>query len=200
MARPEKVRLGEILVQQKLLSEEQLQFSLTEQKRTGRKLGRVFIEQGFVTEEQISGALAKQLNIPYINLKFYNVNPDVVRQIPETQARRFRAIALEDRGGSLLIGMADPTDLFAYDEIARTIRKNIELAVVNEGELLQVVDRIYRKTEEITDFARELAERRRAKERGARRRRCAVGSRHVVDSPRRRESTRSPPERERREP
>ncbi|HEX7650499.1 MAG TPA: GspE/PulE family protein [Noviherbaspirillum sp.] len=156
MARPEKVRLGEILVQQKLLSEEQLQFSLTEQKRTGRKLGRVFIEQGFVTEEQISGALAKQLNIPYINLKFYNVNPDVVRQIPETQARRFRAIALEDRGGSLLIGMADPTDLFAYDEIARTIRKNIELAVVNEGELLQVVDRIYRKTEEITDFAREL--------------------------------------------
>lgn len=156
MARPEKVRLGEILVQQKLLSEEQLQFSLTEQKRTGRKLGRVFIEQGFVTEEQISGALAKQLNIPYINLKFYNVNPEVVRRLPETQARRFRAIALEDRGGTLLIGMADPTDLFAYDEIARTVKQNIELAVVNEGELLQAVDRIYRRTDEITDLAREL--------------------------------------------
>lgn len=156
MARPEKVRLGEILVQQKLLSEEQLQFSLTEQKRTGRKLGRVFIEQGFVTEEQISGALAKQLNIPYINLKFYNVNPELVRRLPETQARRFRAIALEDRGGSLLIGMADPTDLFAYDEIARTVKQNIELAVVNEGELLQAVDRIYRRTDEITDLAREL--------------------------------------------
>jgi MSHA biogenesis protein MshE len=156
MARPEKVRLGEILVQQKLLSEEQLQFSLTEQKRTGRKLGRVFIEQGFVTEEQISGALAKQLNIPYINLKFYNVNPEVVRRLPETQARRFRAIALEDRGGTLLVGMADPTDLFAYDEIARTVKQNIELAVVNEGELLQAVDRIYRRTDEITDLAREL--------------------------------------------
>ena len=156
MARPEKVRLGEILVQQKLLSEEQLQFSLGEQKRTGRKLGRVFIENGFVTEEQISGALAKQLNIPYINLKFYNVNPEVVRQLPETQARRFRAIALEERSGSLLIGMADPTDLFAYDEISRSVKRNIELAVVNEGELLQSIDRIYRKTEEITDFAREL--------------------------------------------
>ena len=156
MARPEKVRLGEILVQQKLLSEEQLQFSLGEQKRTGRKLGRVFIENGFVTEEQISGALAKQLNIPYINLKFYNISPDVVRQLPETQARRFRAIALEDRAGGLLIGMADPTDLFAYDEISRSVRKNIELAVVNEGELLQTIDRIYRRTEEITDFAKEL--------------------------------------------
>ncbi|TFW10286.1 GspE/PulE family protein [Oxalobacteraceae bacterium OM1] len=156
MPRPEKVRLGEILVQQKLLSEEQLQFSLNEQKRTGRKLGRVFVENGFVTEEQISGALAKQLNIPYINLKFYNVNPELVRLIPETQARRFRAIALENRDGSLLVGMADPTDLFAYDEIARTVRRSIELAVVNEGELLQTIDRIYRRTDEITGLAKEL--------------------------------------------
>lgn len=156
MARPEKVRLGEILVQQKLLSDEQLQFSLGEQKRTGRKLGRVFIENGFVTEEQICGALAKQLNIPYINLKFYNINSQVMRQLPETQARRFRAIALEDRDSSLLVGMADPTDLFAYDEISRSVKRNIDLAVVNESDLLQSIDRIYRKTEEITDFAREL--------------------------------------------
>ncbi|WP_151636520.1 GspE/PulE family protein [Noviherbaspirillum aerium] len=156
MARPEKVRLGEILVQQNLLSEEQLQFSLAEQKRTGRKLGRVFIENGFVTEEKISGALARQLNIPYINLKFYNTRPEVVRLLPETQARRFRAIALEDRGSALLIGMADPTDLFAYDEVARVVRRNIELAVVNEGELLQTIDRLYRRTDEITGLAREL--------------------------------------------
>jgi len=156
MARPEKVRLGEILVQQKLLSEEQLQFSLGEQKRTGRKLGRVFIENGFVTEEQISGALARQLDIPYINLKFYNVNPDMVRLLSETQARRFRAIALEDRSGALLVGMADPTDLFAYDEIARSVKRPVELAVVNEGELLQIIDRLYRRTEEITGLAREL--------------------------------------------
>jgi MSHA biogenesis protein MshE len=158
MARPEKVRLGEILVQQKLLSEEQLQFSLGEQKRTGRKLGRVFIENGFVSEEQISSALARQLNIPYINLKFYNLNANTVRLLSETQARRFRAIALEDRSGTLLVGMADPTDLFAYDEISRSVKRGIELAVVNEGELLQTIDRIYRRTEEITGLARELEE------------------------------------------
>jgi len=156
MARPEKVRLGEILVQQKLLSEEQLQFSLSEQKRTGRKLGRIFIENGFVTEEQISSALAKQLNIPYINLKFYNLRPETVRLLPETQARRFRAIALEDRGGTVLVGLADPTDLFAYDEISRSLKRNIDLAVVNESELLQTIDRTYRRTDEITDLAREL--------------------------------------------
>jgi MSHA biogenesis protein MshE len=156
MARPEKVRLGELLVQQKLLSEAQLQLALAEQKRSGRKLGRFFVENGFVTEDEISGALAQQLNIPYIDLKYYNFNPDTVRLLPETQARRFRAIVLEDRGGALLFGLADPTDLFAYDEISRIVKRNIELAVVNEGELLQTIDRIYRKTEEITDFAREL--------------------------------------------
>jgi MSHA biogenesis protein MshE len=156
MARPEKVRLGEILVQQKLLTEEQLMQALADQKSTGRKLGRVFVENAFVTEEQISGALAKQLAIPYINLKFYNTNPDVVRVLPETQARRFRALALEDRGDILLVGMSDPTDLFAYDEIARITKKQIELAVVNETEVLAAIDRIYRRTEDITDFAREL--------------------------------------------
>ncbi len=156
MARPEKVRLGEILVQQKLLTEDQLGAALQDQKRTGRKLGRVFVENGFVTEEQISGALAKQLNIPYINLKFYNTHPDIVRQLPETQARRFRALALEDRRGTLLVGISDPTDLFAYDEIARLVKKPIEFAVVNETEVLATIDRIYRRTDEITDFAREL--------------------------------------------
>ena len=156
MARPEKVRLGEILVQQKLLSEDQLNQALADQKRTGRKLGRVFVESGFVTEEQISGALARQLGIPYLNLKFYNINQDVVRLLPETQARRFRALVLEDRGETALVGVSDPTDLFAYDEIARLLKKAVELAVVNETEVLQAIDRIYRRTGEITGLAREL--------------------------------------------
>jgi MSHA biogenesis protein MshE len=156
MARPEKIRLGEVLIQQKLLSEEQLNQALAAQKSTGRKLGRVFVENGFVTEEQISGALARQLNIPYINLKFYNINAELVRLLPETAARRFRALVLEDRRETLLVGVSDPTDLFAYDEIARLLKKTVELAVVNETEVLGAIDRIYRRTDQITDFAREV--------------------------------------------
>ena len=60
------------------------------------------MENGFVTEDQISEALAKQLNIPYINLKHFNINPDVVRKLPENQARRFRALVLEDRPHAFL--------------------------------------------------------------------------------------------------
>src|SRR5512139_547441 len=116
MGRPEKIRLGEILVQQKLLSEDQLKTALDEQKKTGRRLGRVFIESGFISEEQISRALARQLGAAYIDLKHYNIKRDVVPRLPETQARRFRAMVLEDRGEAYLVGMADPTDLAAYDE------------------------------------------------------------------------------------
>ncbi|MDD4911385.1 MAG: ATPase, T2SS/T4P/T4SS family [Sideroxydans sp.] len=158
MARPEKVRLGDLLVQQKLISLDQLQLVLDQQKRTGRKLGRVLVDNGFITEDQISEALAKQLNIPYINLKYYNPNLEIVRRLPENQARRFRALALEERNGALLIGMTDPTDLFAFDEISRVLKRDIDVAVVTEGQLLETIDRVYRRTDEISGLAREISE------------------------------------------
>ena len=158
MARPEKIRLGDLLVQQKLLSQEQLAFALNEQKRSGRKLGRVLVDNALVSEDQISEALGKQLNITYINLKYYNVNLEIVRRLSESQARRFRALVLEERNDALLVGMADPTDLFAFDELTRFLKRDINLAVVTEGQLLETIDRVYRRTEEISGLARELSE------------------------------------------
>jgi MSHA biogenesis protein MshE len=156
MGRPEKVRLGEILVQQKLLSEEQLKAALDEQKKSSRRLGRVVIEKGYVTEEQISEALARQLAIPYVNLKHYNTRREVTLKLPETQARRFRALVLKDAGATYTVGMADPTDLMAYDEIVRILRRDIDIAVVTESELLRTIDRVYRRTEQISGLALEL--------------------------------------------
>jgi len=158
MARPEKVRLGDLLVQEKLISLDQLQFALEQQKRSGRKLGRVLVDNAFVSEDQISEAIAKQLNIPFINLRYYNLNLEIVRRLPENQARRFRAVALEERGGALLVGMADPTDLFSFDELGRVLKRDIDVAVVTEGQLLETIDRVYRRTEEISGLAREVSE------------------------------------------
>ncbi|MFA5241526.1 MAG: GspE/PulE family protein [Sulfuricella sp.] len=158
MAKPEKIRLGEVLIQQNLLTEDQLKQALAEQKSSGRKLGRIFIENGFVTEEGIAEAIARQLQIPFINLKFYNINPELVNKLPETQARRFRALVLEDRAGALLLGMADPSDLFAYDELARLLKRDIDLAAVAESQLLQTIDRVYRRTGQISGLAQALEE------------------------------------------
>ena len=156
MGRVEKIRIGDVLVAEKIISAEQLRIALESQKRLGKKLGRVLVDQGMATEEQIATALARQLSAPYINLKLYNASPEIVRRLSEAQARRFRAIVLEERKSGYLVGMADPTDLFAYDELSRALKRDVEIAVVAESQLLQTVDRMYRRTEEIAGFAKEL--------------------------------------------
>ena len=154
--KPKKIRIGDVLIAHKIISQEQLNAALVEQKKSGRKLGRVLIENGFISEDQLLTFLSQQLNIPYIDLRRYNYKPDVVRLIPEAHARRFRAIALEDGRDALFVGMADPTDIFAYDELARVLRRPLRLAVVKEADLLKTVDRVYRRTEEISGHAQDL--------------------------------------------
>jgi MSHA biogenesis protein MshE len=157
MPPPQKVRLGDLLIQQGLLTEEQLKLSLDEQKRTGRKLGRVFVESGYVTEEGISQALARQLRIPFVDLKNFTPKPELIKLLPEAPARRFRAMVLDQMAdGRLQVGMSDPTDLQAYDEITRLVRREIDLAVLTESQLLAMVDRVYHRGEQITGLAKEL--------------------------------------------
>lgn len=118
MARPEKIRLGDLLIQQGLLTEEQLKFALDEQKRSGRKLGRIVVESAFVTEEAISQALARQLQATYVDLKLFNPRPDLISLLPEAQARRFRAVVLDEANGHLRIGFADPTCRLSMNSFA----------------------------------------------------------------------------------
>ena len=156
MARPERVRLGDLLVQESLITPEQLQDALVAQKTLGRKLGRVFIDNGWVDEIQIAKALARQLRAPYVDMSKRSVRPEVARLLPEVQARRLRALPLEETATGVRVGMADPTDLNAYDEISRLIKREIELAVVAESQLLAAIDRSYRHTDNIAGLAKEL--------------------------------------------
>lgn len=153
-----KVRLGDLLVQQKLISSEQLNAALAEQKKSGHKLGRVLIENGYVKEEDMLRVLSEQLRIPYIDLLHYKFDPEAVRLLPEIQARRFRAIVLENKPDGVLVGMSDPTNIFAYDEISRLLKRPIKLAVVREKELLRTIDTVYRRTDEISGYAEQLSD------------------------------------------
>ena len=156
MPPPEKIRLGDLLIRQELLTQEQLTLALVQQKASGRKLGRILVDSGFVTEEQICGALARQMQIPFINLRQFSVSPTLTQLLPEAQARRFRALVLEQVGPALRIGMADPSDLFAYDELSRILKREIQLAVVTETQVLATIDRVYRRTVEIAQLSSEL--------------------------------------------
>ena len=154
--RPEKLRLGDVLVQQKLISQEQLLQTLELQRATGKKVGRLLIERGVITEELLANGLARQLRIPFVNLKTFPFRADVVKLLPESVARRFKALALEDKGELLLVALADPLDLFAYDELTRILKRNLAIAAVPESHLAAAFDRLYRRTDEISDLARAL--------------------------------------------
>lgn len=154
--RPEKLRLGDVLVQQRLISQEQLQQTLDLQRTTGKKMGRLLIETGIITEELLANGLARQLRIPFVNLKTFPFRADVVKLLPESAARRFKALVLEDKGDTLLVALGDPLDLFAYDELARILKRNIAIAAVPESGLVPAFDRLYRRTEEISGLARAL--------------------------------------------
>lgn len=156
--RPKKIRLGDLLVEQKAITEEQLMAALDAQKSTGNKLGRELIESGYLTEDQLLGILAEQLNIEFIDIRNYAIDPETIKKIPEVQARRFRVIVLSETDDHVLIGMADPTNIFAYDEVSRLIGKPLKLAVVKEDGLLKAIDSVYRRTAEISNFAAELGQ------------------------------------------
>ncbi len=159
MARPERIRLGDLLIQESLLTAAPLDEALVEHKKSGRKLGRIFIDRQWVTEVQIAKAVARQLRAPFIDLSTRNLRREVAALLPETHARRLRALPIEDNagpGGPLRVAMADPTDINAYDELARLTRREIDLAVVAESQLLAALDRVYRGGDEIAGLAREL--------------------------------------------
>ena len=157
MAR-KKIRIGELLVENRVITEAQLSSALSEQKRSGLKLGRQLIEAGYVDENHFLSFLSKQLDIPLVDLARYETKAEVVDLLPETYARRFRALVLDVKGEVATVGMSDPTNIFAMDEIERILKKSVVPAVVRESELLAAIDRSYRRTSEIHSLAEELKE------------------------------------------
>ncbi|MCW8920413.1 MAG: ATPase, T2SS/T4P/T4SS family, partial [Sedimenticola sp.] len=153
-----RIRIGDLLVENRVISEGQLQSALAEQKRSGHKLGHTLIELGFIDEQRLLDFLSQQLQIPFIDLTSFPLKPEIVKQLSETVARRYRVIALEVREKDVLVGMADPTDLFAYDELGHSLKKRVRQAVVRESDLLDALDRMYRRSEELSSLAGELHE------------------------------------------
>ena len=158
MAPPKRVRIGDLLVEHKIISEAQLQTALADQKKSGRKLGRVLIENGFVKEDMLLELLSRQLNIPFIDLTSFELNPELVQKLPETYARRYRAILVKQLPEGVLLGMGDPTDIFAYDELVRILKQPVQLAVVKESDLLHFIDRIYQHGAQLKSLATEVGQ------------------------------------------
>jgi MSHA biogenesis protein MshE len=153
-----RIRIGDILVAQQIISQEQLETALAEQKKTGYKLGRQLVALGFVDENTLLTLLSKQLNYPFIDLAHYRFDREVVRILPETVSRRYRVIALKEDKDGILLGMSDPTDIFGLDDIRKILNKPVKPAVVRESDLLDILDVAYTRASEIASLAEQLDE------------------------------------------
>lgn len=157
MSMNKKMRIGDMLIQSGFIDQAQLDTALEVQKKTGQRLGRALVQLGFVEEQQFLTLLSKQLEIAYIKLSDFKFNSEITQRLPETLARRFRAVVLMEDNDGLIVGMADPMDLFVHDELERVLGSKIKPAIICESELLSTFDVVYRRTEEISQIASELS-------------------------------------------
>ena len=137
------VRLGEILLKESLITQDQLQKALDFQRQNGGKLGSCLTRLGFITDDDITGVLSRQYGVPSINLKYYEIDPNVIKLIPQDTAIRYQVIPLSRVGSVLTIAMTDPTNVFAMDDIKFMTGFNVEPVVASETAIAEAIGRFY---------------------------------------------------------
>ena len=136
-------KLGEILVKEKLISQEQLRKALEYQKQQGGRLGAALVKLGFVTDEEITSVLSRQYGVPAINLSYYEIDPSLTKLVPQETAVRYQVVPLSRVGSTLTIAMVDPTNIFAMDDIKFMTGLNVEPVVASETAVTEAISKFY---------------------------------------------------------
>lgn len=135
-------RLGDLLVDAGLITEEQLLTTLDE-KSDGQKLGDALLQRGFITEQQLIEVLEFQLGIPHISLYRYPFDTKIFNIIPKETAKRQLLIPLKKEGDKLFVAMADPMDFFAIDDLRLSTGFQIETAIATKDDILRAINKYY---------------------------------------------------------
>jgi type IV pilus assembly protein PilB len=144
------IPLGSLLTSAGLITDEQLEHALELNKKTSRRLGEVIVELGYLSDKDIAQALAQQYKLDYIELESTIVDPNVVRLLPEDLARRYRALPIRRLdAGTLLLAIADPTDLVAADDLSLALGSSVRMAVADPHQLELAIGRTYRRKIEL---------------------------------------------------
>src|SRR5262245_24329915 len=138
-------RLGDLLVLEKVITPEQLERALKMQRESGnqKRLGSTLVQLGYISDEEVTNFLSRQYGVPAINLQYFEIDPTVVSLIPEETAKRYQILALSRVGASLTVAMADPTNVFAIDDIKSITGFNIEPVLASEPAIAAAVQKAY---------------------------------------------------------
>src|SRR6202167_5942505 len=147
-------RLGEILVKDSLISADQLKQALDYQKKNGGRLGTCLVKLGLVSDDDITAVLSRQYGVPSINLKFYEVDPAVIKLVPQETAVRYQIVPLSRVGSTLTIAMTDPTNVFAMDDIKFMTGFNVEPVVASESAIHEAISKFYGEVESVEELSK----------------------------------------------
>jgi type IV pilus assembly protein PilB len=136
-------RLGELLVREKLISLQQLRQAQDETRKSGQNLGYALAKLGYVSDREMTSFLSSQYRVPAVNLDEYEVDPEVLRLVPQDVAEKHKVLPLSRAGASLIVAMSDPTNLHAIDDIKFLTALNVEPVVSSETAILAAIDRYY---------------------------------------------------------
>ena len=139
----QKKRLGEILLEQKIVKQEDIDEALAMQKRTGQKIGKCLLELKRVSEEKLLDVLSAQLDIPQVRLKNYHFDHSAVALITEEMARTHKVVPLYVRGKTLTIAMVDPTDMRTVDYIHFKTQMNVDSVITTESDVTKAIESLY---------------------------------------------------------
>jgi type IV pilus assembly protein PilB len=143
------LKLGELLLKAQLVNQQQLTKALDEQKNSGGKLGEILQRLGFVTEDDIIECLSHQFGVPSINLRHFEIDPNVAKIIPVDLARKYNVIPVNKTGATLTLAMTDPTNIFAMDEITFMTGYRVEPVVASEEAIRERIDRNFGSSREL---------------------------------------------------
>ncbi|HNW11994.1 MAG TPA: ATPase, T2SS/T4P/T4SS family, partial [Candidatus Rifleibacterium sp.] len=136
-------KIGQLLIEAGHVGEKELNIALAEQKKRGKRIGQVLIELGYLTEDKLLPILGKQLKVPFVDLSKVEIKPEVLKMVPEKICRKHNLVPISFDGKSLMIGMADPLDVFIIDEIQFQNNCEVVRAICSENQIADATDRLY---------------------------------------------------------
>ena len=151
-------KLGELLIQEGIIDEEQLNRALEEQRTSGERVGAVLIKLGLITEESLVDFIARQFHVPAVNVVKLNIPKDVISLIPLDISQKYQAIPFGIMGNTLNVAMADPGNLFVIDDLRFLTRKNIQVHVCSDSAIKKLISQFFTHDDNLDDMLGMLKE------------------------------------------
>ena len=149
-------KIGEMLLKGNLISQEQLRAALDTQKKTKERIGLVLVKSGFIKEQELLSFLGRQFNVPVVDLSRYEINPEVVRLLPEEMVQKHLALPINRVGAKLIVAVADPSNMAIIDAIGFKTGYSVELVLASEKDITAAINKYFDQTLEMKDIISDL--------------------------------------------